>query len=91
MGRRTSRTGMHTPGALDALEKDWKGLPLGPKAPALRWLWKEEATGAFLDFLESTRVGCGASAEMARVRTDGDRGREDAWSSEGSEGGPGPP
>ena len=90
MRRRASRMGMHIPGASDALEKDWKGLPLGPKAPALRRLWKGEATGAVLDFLESTRVGCRASAEMARLRMY-DRGGEDAWSSEGPEGEPGPP
>ena len=62
-----------------------------PRAPALRWLWREEATGAVLDFLESTRVGFRASAEMGRLEVDENRGEEDAWSSEGSEGGLGPP
>ena len=48
--------------------KDWQWEHL--RAPALRWLWKEEATEAVLDFLESTRVGCraSASAEAAGAR-----------------------
>ena len=62
-----------------------------PRAPALRWLWKDDAVGAVVDFLESTRVGSRASAEMARARVDGGRGDEAAWGSEGEEGGPGPP
>ena len=53
------------------------------RAPALRWLWREAATGAVLDFLESTRVGCRVSAEISRLRVDEDRGGEDVWSSEG--------
>ena len=47
--------------------------------------------GAVLEFLGSTWVGCRESAEMARLRVDKDRGKEDAWGSEGLEGGPGPP
>ena len=62
-----------------------------PRAPALRWLWEEEATGAVLEFLGSTQVGCREPAEIARLRVDKDRGEEDAWGSEGSEDGPGPP
>lgn len=47
-----------------------------PRAPALLWLWKEEAIEAVLEFLENTRVGCRAPAEMARARADEDRGEE---------------
>ena len=46
---------------------------------------------AVVDFLESTRVGSRASAEMARARVGEDRGEGAAWGSEGEEGGPGPP
>ena len=45
-----------------------------PRAPALRWLWKDDAVGAMVGFLENTRVGARASAEMARARMD--EGRE---------------
>ena len=54
-----------------------------PRAPALRWLWKDDAVEAVVEFLENTRVGCRASAEMATARMDKDRGEEDAWVSEG--------
>ena len=53
--------------------------------PALRWLWKDGAVGAVVDFLENTRMGSRASAEMTRARVDEDRGHEDAWGSEGEE------
>ena len=56
------------------------------RAPALRWLWKDDAVVAVVEFLESARVGYRASAEMARARVDEDRGEEDAWVSEGEEG-----
>ena len=36
-----------------------------PRVAVLRWLWKDDAVGA-VGFLESTRVGCRASAEVAR-------------------------
>ena len=62
-----------------------------PRAPALRWLWKDDAVGAVVDFLESTRVGGRASVEMVRARVGEVRGSEAAWGSEGEEGGPGPP
>ena len=62
-----------------------------PSAPALRWLWKKDATEVVLEFLESTRVGCRASAEMARARVDEDRGEGVTQNAEGEEGGPGPP
>ena len=38
-----------------------------PRA-ALRWLWKDDAVGAVVGFLEGTRVDSRASAEMARAR-----------------------
>ena len=62
-----------------------------PMAPALRWLLKEEATGAALGFLESTRVGFRAPAEAARLSVGEGRGGEGAWGFGGSEGGSGPP
>ena len=37
------------------VEEDRKGVPLGaPEGAALRWLWKEEATEAVIEFLEDT-------------------------------------
>ena len=62
-----------------------------PRAPVLRWLWKDDVVGAVVDFLESARVGSRASAEMARARVDEVRGKEAAWGSGGEEGWPGPP
>ena len=60
------------------VEENRRGLPLEhPRTPALRWLWKEEATEAVLEFLESTRVGCRASAEAARLRVDEGRDGEE--------------
>ena len=55
------------------------------RAPSARWLWREEATEAVLEFLEGTRVGCWSS------RVDEDRGAAEARKSEGQEGGLGPP
>ena len=75
----------------DAMKEDQRGVSLGaPQGAGLKWLWRE-ATEAVLDFPESTRVGCTALAEAARLRVGEGRGSEDAWGSEGSEGGPGPP
>ena len=62
-----------------------------PRAPALRWLWKEEAIEVVLEFLESTRVECRASTGMARARVGEDRGEGATRGAEGEEGGPGPP
>ena len=54
-----------------------------PRVPLVKWLWKEEATEAVLDFLQDTRVGC-----MVTVR----RPLEDEGGySDNEEGGPGPP
>ena len=44
-----------------------------PRAPALRWLWGDDAVGAVVELLESTRVGGRALAETARDRVDEDR------------------
>ena len=46
------------------------------RAPALRWLRKEDAVGAVVDFLEKTRLGSRASSETARARADENRGGE---------------
>ena len=47
-----------------------------PRAPALRWLWKDDAVGAVVEFLESTKVGSRASVELARARVGEDRDGE---------------
>ena len=49
-----------------------------------RWLWKGEVTGAVLEFLEDTRVGCRVSS--GRTRVDKDRDVEEVPDSEGKEG-----
>ena len=57
-----------------------------PRAPAVRKLWRKEATEAVLKFLEDTRVGCWTVTQGAR------RPAEDVGQGgEGEEGGPGPP
>ena len=62
-----------------------------PRAPELRWLWKNDAVGAVADFLENTRVGARASAEMARARMDEDREGDEVLGQESEEDGPGLP
>ena len=62
-----------------------------PRTPALRWLWKDDAVGAVVDFLRNTRVGSRSSAEMARARMDEDREGREALVQESEEDGPGPP
>ena len=62
-----------------------------PRAPALRWLWKDGAVGAVVDFLKSTRVGSRASAEMARLRMGEDRAGQEGPGQGSEEDGPGPP
>ena len=59
-----------------------------PRAPSVRWLWREKSTGAVLDFLGSTRVGC-----ISARRTVPEEAVRVALSAgdEGEEGGPGPP
>ena len=57
-----------------------------PRAPAVRKLWREEATEAVLEFLRDTRVGCWTASRGAeRLAEEADQGNG------GEEGGPGPP
>ena len=58
---------------------EWKR----PRTPSVRLQWEMKATGAVLEFLRTTRVGC---VGAGRVPPE-DRGED----SEGEEGGPGPP
>ena len=56
--------------------------------PPVKWLWREKSTGAVLDFLGSTRVGCirvrsTVPEEAARADLSAGGG--------GEEGGSGPP
>ena len=57
-----------------------------PRAPAVRELWRKEATEAVLEFWEDTRAGCWTLTRGAR-KTAEDVGQ----GGEGEEGGPGPP
>ena len=58
-------------------------------APALRWLWKEEAIGAVVDFLEDRRVWSRVSS--GRTRVDEDRDGDEVPRKESEEDSPGPP
>ena len=50
--------GMDTPDQ-EAVERYREGPCVeAPQGPSVRWLWREKSTGAVLDFLGSTRVGC---------------------------------
>ena len=60
-----------------------------PRAPLLRWLLKEEVTGAVIEFLEDTRVGCRVSSRRSLVEED--RDRDEGPGQDGEGGGPGPP
>ena len=51
----------------------------------MRWLWKDDAVGAVVEFLEGTRVGSRASAAMARARADEDRDGEEVLGQESEE------
>ena len=62
-----------------------------PRAPALSWLWKDDAVGAVVDFLERTRVGRRASAEVARLRMDEGGDEVEVLRQESEEDGPGLP
>ena len=55
------------------------------------WLWKDDAVGAVVEFLEGTGVGSRASAARARARVDEGRDGEEVLGQEGEEDGPGPP
>ena len=65
------------------MEPDWKDCGWKhTRAPSVRLLWKEEATGAILDFLEDMRMGCRVSSGV-----DEDRGEAEVPEPEGEEGG----
>ena len=56
-----------------------------PRAPSMRWVWREEATEAVIEFLEGTPVG----SRPSRAKADD---RESVGQApEGEEGGPGSP
>ena len=58
-----------------------------PRAPSVKWLWREESTEAVLKLLKGTREEC-----ISTRRRLPDERYEDAGSGdEGEEGGPGPP
>ena len=57
----------------------------------LRWLWKDDAVGAVAEFLECTRVGSRASAEMRMARAGEDREGDEVPGQESEEDGPGSP
>ena len=65
----------------------WAGAPEGTSAEMAR---KDDAVGAVVEFLESTRVGSRASTEAARARADEDRDGDEVPGQE-SEDGPGRP
>ena len=56
------------------------------QTPSVRWLWREKSTGAVLDFLGSTRVGC-----IRARRVVPEEATRAGSGDEGEEGGPGPP
>ena len=60
-----------------------------PRAPAVRKLWREGATGAVLEFLEDTSIGRWLSAGETRAPRVEEAGEGEV--SEGGEGSPGRP
>ena len=63
-----------------------------PRAPAVRWLWDERATGAVLEFLEDTRVGYRTSArEMLGPQGQEGEAEGEGQASGGRRGGQGRP
>lgn len=56
--------------------------------PSVRWLWKEDATEAVLEYLGDTKVGYKVSAGRAKADDSRD---EEVSGPEGEEGRPGPP
>lgn len=56
-----------------------------PRAPPVKWLWKEKSTEAVLAFLRDTRVGCSTRRKPSEEYDGGVSGGE------GEEGVPGPP
>ena len=69
----------------------------GPRAPAVRRLFRPEATEAVLDFLRDTSVGRLPRLAQFGIMEQGSSGDLELWAesegeeSEGEEGGPGPP
>ena len=69
----------------------------GPKAPAVRRLFRPGATEAVLDFLRDTRVGRLPGLACFGIMEDETGGEVELWAesegsdNEGEEGGPGPP
>ena len=59
-----------------------------PRAPAIKWLWKERSTEAVL-VIRETRIGC-ISTRRVFPEESLDRGTE-GLGDEGEEGGPGSP
>ena len=57
-----------------------------PRAPPVKWLWKEKSTEAVLAFLRDTRVGCISTRRKPPEEYDGG-----VSGGEGEEGVPGPP
>ena len=75
-----------------ALAEGGKGLWVGtPEGASAEMAVEDDAVGAVVEFLENTRVGSRASAEMARARVDEDRDGEEVPGQESEEDGPGPP
>ena len=69
-GRRQSRHHLFTECRVWAPQISEPWLRIGkdcgwehPRAPALRWLWKDDAVGAVVEFLESTRSSVGGDGE----------------------------
>ena len=60
-----------------------------PRAPAIRKLWREGATGAVLEFLEDIAVGRRLSARGVRAPRAEEAGEGEV--TEGEESCPGPP
>ena len=74
----------------EAVEEGWKDCGWKHcRAPSVRWLWREGATGAVLKFLEDTRVGF--REPPGRARAGEDRGEAEIPESDGEGGWPGPP
>ena len=74
--------------------KMWKAIGKAhgwkhPKAPAIKWLWKERSTEAVLKMLRETRTGCISTRRV--FPEDSCMGGPGGVGDEGEEGGPGPP
>ena len=83
---------------LPQIRKLWKGIGKvhewkHPRAPSVRWPWREKFTEIVLVFLRSTRVGCTCIGTTRKLPEEWcEEGHEEAGTGdEGEEGGPGPP